>query len=146
MPFSSILFLKTHLVPIILWFEGLGTNSHTLLLSNWFNSSCITIIQFSSSKASFVFLGLIWDIRARSLQMFLREDLVLTPLDGLPIIWSCGWLMTNFQSLGMSWLDSPYTCWGGGRAWWFFFLGILSNFFLLPSIFNFQFSHGCLQT
>ena len=34
--------------------------------------------------------------KARLLQIFLRDDLVLTPLYGSPIIWSCGWLMTNF--------------------------------------------------
>ena len=116
MPFLSILFLKTHLVQITLWFEGIGTNSHTSLLSNWFNSYCIAIIQFSSSKASFIFLGSIWEIKARLLQMFVREDLVLTPLDGLPIIWSCRWLMTNFHSLWRSWVDSSYTFWWEGSA------------------------------
>ena len=44
------------------------------------------ITQFSSIIASFNLLGLISKIKARLLQIFLREDLVLTPIEGLPII------------------------------------------------------------
>ena len=51
-PSSSVLFLKIHLVPITCVSLGLGTNSYTSFLINWYNSWCMDSTQFSSLKAS----------------------------------------------------------------------------------------------
>ena len=48
---------KIHLV-LMTWASlGLVTSSHTSFLMNWFNSSCIESIQFSSWRVSSTFFG-----------------------------------------------------------------------------------------
>lgn len=64
-PYDYSLFIhlisKTHLVSITFLWVGLGTNSHTLFLSNRFISSCITSVHFESWRASSADLSFIWD-------------------------------------------------------------------------------------
>ena len=66
---------------------------------DWFNSSWMALIQFGSFLASFIFLGLIWDMKA-ILFTYLSEDLVFTPCCVSPMISSLGWLLEYFQSFG----------------------------------------------
>ena len=96
-------------MPMIDWCSGLGTNSYTLFLSNWFNSSCIAIIQDSSFSAFEKDFGSIWDMNASYWQVFLNDDLVGTPLEGSPKISSLGWEETYLHSLG-SVSEIPYCC------------------------------------
>ena len=87
-PFSSDLFLYTHLVPITFVPSGIGTRSQTSFLLNYSSSSCIALIENSSVKASFTFLGYIF----QTMQEFdiPSLDLVVTPLFRSPIISSLG--------------------------------------------------------
>ncbi|MFS7953599.1 hypothetical protein Hanom_Chr07g00620621 [Helianthus anomalus] len=55
MPLSSVLFLKTHFVPMGLTSFGSGTSSHTCCLLNCWSSSCIASTQLLS------FSG--WDLK-----------------------------------------------------------------------------------
>ena len=100
-PYWFILFLKIYLVPIIGWCFGLGTKVQTLFLANWFNSSCIASTQNSSHKASSIFLGSIWEMKAK-LIIDLSLDLVVTPCVVSPMMSSCGWAFLNYQSFGRS--------------------------------------------
>jgi hypothetical protein len=59
-PCSSDLFLKIHLVSIILWLSGWGS-SHTSFLMNWFNYSYMILIWLSSYMESLTFLGSIYE-------------------------------------------------------------------------------------
>ena len=80
--------------------------------SNWFNSSYMTIIQFSSSKTSLTFLGSTWYKKVAYWYLFLMDDLVLMPLDGSPMI---SFFLTYFLSLGNI---------GSFSSWYSWFLSI----------------------
>lgn len=131
-PFSSILFLNTHFVPIVGWSLGLETNFHTFNLSNWFNSFCIAIIQFSSSNAFLTFFYSIWDNKAAYWHSFLMDDQILIPLYGFPNIYFL-WQFFSLEKIGsfFSWysyssiftglsskaFDSPWFNYNVSRFW-----------------------------
>ncbi|KAF5762483.1 hypothetical protein HanXRQr2_Chr16g0777231 [Helianthus annuus] len=56
MPLSSVLFLKTHIVPIGLTPSGSGTSSHTCCLLTCWSSSCMASTQLTPS----LMLPMIW--------------------------------------------------------------------------------------
>ncbi|MFS7975640.1 hypothetical protein Hanom_Chr10g00882951 [Helianthus anomalus] len=57
MPRSSVLFLKTHFVPMGLTFSGSGTSSHTCCLLNCWSSSYMASTQLLSFSASWYLTG-----------------------------------------------------------------------------------------
>ena len=105
MPFSSILFLNTHLVSIRFFPLGLGTSFQTLFLSNWFSSSCIAKIQSRSNKASSTFFG-----SSLKRKLLYRHSswfslLVWTLEETSPIMSSNGWSFVHFLCWGRLALD-----------------------------------------
>src|SRR3954454_1816281 len=89
MPLSSTLFLKTHLVPMMLLSPlGLGTNFQTLFLSNSSNSSCIALIQSGSFMASLMFFGSCKETKHCIVHRVCKPDLVLDSR-----IWLGGWFL-----------------------------------------------------
>lgn len=69
----------------------LGTNSQTLIISNWSNSSYIARIYCSSFMASLILKGLISETKAMVKQTSIRLSLVDTPFLIYPIMLSIGW-------------------------------------------------------
>ena len=113
----------------MVYFVDLETNSHTSFLSNWFNSSCMEIVQFSSFFTSWIFLGSIWEIKAKIMVNNFQGRSNSYTQDEWLIIWFCEWLMTNIQLLRRSWLESLCSCYGGGS--------VKGHFFSFGSTFSF---------
>lgn len=128
MPSLSVLFLNTHLVPIIDLPFGLSTRVHTLFLSNSSSSSCIAGIQSASSRASFTFFGSIWDRKQWYKHAFAVNLLVFTPLSGSPIIKYGGWLFLHLLASVSRLLESDAPSWP--VAYWSVFPWAFSSLLL----------------
>src|SRR3954471_11544748 len=95
-PCSSSLFLNIHLVPITLRQSfGFSTNFHTLFLSKFLSSLCISSNQSESSRASHTFFGSIMEVCAWcSLNLF-NCALVDIPLLRSPTTFSREWYLNS---------------------------------------------------
>ena len=82
--------VPTHFVPIMFFWWGLGTRSHTSFLWNWLSSSCIANIHPSTESASSTVAGSITDNNPIRDSSCLKYDLVLLGLSLFPMIWSSG--------------------------------------------------------
>lgn len=94
--YSSILFLKTQLVQMIVFPWGHHTSIQTLCCSNSFSSSWISLMQSTSFNASATFLGSIIDIKLTNMHKLLVALLWLRNHElTFPMIWDSGWSWWN---------------------------------------------------
>ena len=100
-PSSSFLFLKTHLVPIMVFPYGRCTGLHTFICSNWLSSSCMAVTQSESERASEIVVDLVLLRKAAFRHSFAVGDRVLIGSEGSPITCCIRWLRVHF----VSWLD-----------------------------------------
>ena len=76
--FSSCLFFKIHLVPILFLSLGLRTKYNTSFLINWFNYSYSAVVQYSSPPVSSTFFGSNWEVYQNKPILLCLDCLIIT--------------------------------------------------------------------